>query len=215
MRVSSNESCLKRELAPIRVSSNESCLEKELAETIGLHPGKKTLLFSATWDGSGMSAIDRWHDRLDAISEKYNIIVTVHAWTSEAYVKSLEQNPNVHFIRDYDILRYVKLADVCISDTTSLIAEFCILDKPVITFRVQKTARTTDDVMKMIEAVSERIDAFEELAPAVEKALANPDERMAQRTKVVRTMVNPLDGKAGLRAAQEMSKLIPDVELLT
>ncbi len=188
--------------------------QKALADKIGLHPQKKTILFSATWDGSGMSAIDKWYDRLDALTPTYNILVTVHSWTSQTYLQPLKENKDIYFIDDYDILRYVMLADVCISDTTSLIAEFCLMDKPIITFRVAKTARTMPDVMQMIESVSARIDAFEELQPAITDALRSPDRLKTRRANVVRTMVNPFDGKAGQRAAQEIVKLVPQLPLL-
>jgi UDP-N-acetylglucosamine 2-epimerase len=186
--------------------------QKELADRIGLHPQKKTILFSATWDGSGMSAIDKWYDRLDALTPIYNILVTVHSWTSQAYLQPLKENKDIYFIDDYDILRYVMLADVCISDTTSLIAEFCLMDKPIITFRVPRTDRTMPDVLQMIESVSARIDTFDELEPAIKEALQSPNRLKPQRDAVVQTMVNPFDGKAGLRAAQEIVKLLPELK---
>ncbi len=194
-------------------SMDESAQQK-LAERIGLHPGKKTVLFSATWDGSGMSAIDKWYNRLNELAPTYNLLVTVHSWTSDLYVQPLKNNANIYFIQDFDILRYVKLADVCISDTTSLIAEFCLLDKPIITFRVPTTARTMPDVLQMIELVSARIDTFDELKPAIEHALRAPNERKRQRDEVVRTLVDPFDGKAGFRAAQHIIKLIPELQPL-
>lgn len=182
---------------------------KQLAARLGLDDAKKTVLFSATWDGSGMSAIDRWFDRLDTLTPAYNILVTVHSWMSEHFVQVLKKNEHIHFIQDMDILKYLMLADICISDTTSLIAEFCLLDKPIITFRVPPTPRTMPDVMQMIESVSDRIDTFEELAPAIQRALDSPNERQEQRQQAARTIVYPFDGKAGLRAAQDIFKLLP------
>ena len=88
----------------------------------------------------------------------------------------LKNNPDLVFIDDYEILRYIMIADVCIGDTNSLLAEFCLLDKPIITFRVPVTARTMPDVMELIEKISIRIDTFEELAPAVERLFKNGDE---------------------------------------
>jgi Putative glycosyl/glycerophosphate transferases involved in teichoic acid biosynthesis TagF/TagB/EpsJ/RodC len=184
---------------------------RDLAARIGLDPKKKTLLFSSTWDGSGMSAVHIWYKRISSLKDHYNLMVTVHAWMSETYRKELKNNRDLLFIDDYEILQYIMIADVCIGDTNSLLAEFCLLDKPIITFRVPATARTMPDVIELIEKISIRIDTFEELAPAVEKLLNNGDTLSAQRKEAVKITLGEPDGKAGLRAADEIIKLLPEL----
>jgi hypothetical protein len=184
---------------------------RDLASKIGLDPKKKTLLFSSTWDGSGMSAIHKWYDRISSLKDRYNLMVTVHAWMSERYRTELKNNHDLIFIDDYEILRYIMIADVCIGDTNSLLAEFCLLDKPIITFRVPTTARTMADITELIEKISVRIDHFEELAPAVEKILKNGDGLSAQRKEAVKITLGEPDGKAGMRAAEEIIKLLPEL----
>jgi CDP-Glycerol:Poly(glycerophosphate) glycerophosphotransferase len=186
-------------------------LLRDLAARIGLDPKKKTLLFSSTWDGSGMSAIHTWYKRVSLLKDRYNLMVTVHAWMDEMYSTELKNNPDLVFIDDYEITRYIRLADVCIGDTNSLLAEFCLLDKPIITFRVPATARTMADVTDLIEKISIRIDTFEELAPAVEKLLKNGDDLSARRKEAVTITLGQPDGKAGLRAAGEIIKLLPEL----
>jgi CDP-glycerol glycerophosphotransferase (TagB/SpsB family) len=183
----------------------------ELARRIGLDPAKKTLLFSSTWDGSGMSAIDKWYDRIGVLKDDYNVMATVHSWMSARYRDALRGNPDVFFITDYEILRHIMLADVCIGDVNSLIAEFCLLDKPIVTFRVPTTPRTMPDVIELIDRISTRIDTFEELAPAVKDALNDPSRLAAQRKDAVRVLLGEADGKAGLRAAGEILKLVPEL----
>jgi CDP-Glycerol:Poly(glycerophosphate) glycerophosphotransferase len=184
---------------------------RDLAVRTGLDPKKKTLLFSSTWDGSGMSAIHKWYKRISSLSTRYNLMVTVHAWMSERYRMELKNNPDLVFIDDFEILRYIMIADVCIGDTNSLLAEFCLLDKPIITFRVPVTARTMPDVIELVEKISIRIDTFEELAPALEILFKNGDKLSVQRKEAVKITLGKPDGKSGMRAADEIVKLLPEL----
>lgn len=180
-----------------------------LAARIGLNKNKQTILFSSTWDGSGMSAIEKWYDNINRLSNRYNILATIHPWMSDKYKIALRNNPKIIFINEYVILKYILLSDVCVGDTNSLIAEFCLLDKPVITFRVPQTPRTLPDVIELIEKVSIRIDAFSEIEDAIKRALDNPGEFAQARKELADIVLDNRDGSAGLRAAKEILKFSP------
>lgn len=185
-----------------------------LAESLHLDPNKKTILFSATWDGSGMSAVHLWYKKLDTLCEQYNVLTTLHPWTSTVYREILRSSPKYHFIEEYEMLRYIMLADVCIGDTNSLIAEFCLLNKPVVTFRVPDTPRTMPDIIDLIERISIRIDTFDELSDALTRALSpTADSYTAARKEAVRLFFDEPDGNAGKRAAEHISQLIPELIL--
>jgi len=53
----------------------------------------------------------------------------------EAYKKLADEIPNIVFKEDTNIVKYLLQADILISDTSSVIYECILLDKPVITFR--------------------------------------------------------------------------------
>jgi CDP-glycerol glycerophosphotransferase (TagB/SpsB family) len=101
-----------------------------------------------------MSAIHQWYDRVGSLKDNYNILVTVHSWMSEKYRSALENNKDIVFITDYEIWRYIKIADICIGDSNSLVAEFCLLNKPIITFRVPASSRTMNDVVELLDRIS-------------------------------------------------------------
>jgi len=185
----------------------------QLSQKLGTcyNKGKKTLLFSATWDGSSMSAIHKWYDKISKLSGKYNLLVTLHSWMSQKYVSAIKASKDVFFIEEDVFYDYIKLADVCISDTSSVIAEFCLLDKPIITFTVPFTSRTLPDVMELIQKVSLQIDSFEEIETAVETLLQNPQEYNEARREVVRIMFDNPDGQAGKRAAEKIIALVPSL----
>lgn len=171
-------------------------------------PQKPILIFTSTWDQSGMSAIAEWVARLGELTGRYNILVTVHPWTSKHFVDVIKQTPGVYFISDKNVLPYLMLADMMIADTSSIIAEFCALNKPIITFNVPERNRSTPEVRKIIADMSIRIDRFEDLDHAIEQCLEKPDEKSEQRRRANEIFFLKLDGKAGERAATEIETLL-------
>lgn len=192
--------------------SYPNSLLEDLKTKLGIDRTKPTLFFSATWDGSGMSAIDKWYNKLSSLVAQYNILVTLHPWMSTIYRDYLRNQDGIHLIETLDFYPYLLISDVCISDTTSLIAEICVVDRPIITFRINPTKRTPDEIIKMIASISIRIGSFDELPNAIIMAMKTAEFTSAERRKVISTLIDPLDGKAGLRAAQEIIKLIPEAK---
>ncbi len=186
--------------------------EKSLASyrvSLGLSKEKPTVIFTATWDRSRMSAIDRWILLLPELAKTYHILVTVHPWMSLRYVRRLREMPEIHFIQDPDVLPYLILSDCLVGDTSSIIAEFCALDKPMVTFRVPRGPRSLPEIEEMLEEISIRIDHGSQLSKAIERCLKNPDEKRAFRQKAISTLFGTLDGKAGLRAAEIIRENVP------
>ncbi len=173
----------------------------------GADPRKRTVLFTATYDRSGMSAIGRWIGHLDRLSGSYNAWVTVHPWISRKYAQRLKAIPGVFFIEDYDILPYIVACDVMVGDTSSILAEGCALDKPMVTFRLPAARRTPDDVVRMIERFSLRIQSAEELDGAIERCLEDPSAMRVARWEAARIYFDDLDGKAGLRCAKKILEM--------
>ncbi|MDG5813977.1 CDP-glycerol glycerophosphotransferase family protein [Chitinispirillales bacterium ANBcel5] len=186
---------------------------KSLVNTIGLNPLKKTLLFSATWDGSGMSAIEKWYDRVGELKEKYNILVTLHVWMSDKYVDVLKNTPGVYLIKEYEILKYIMISDVCIGDTSSIIAEFCALDKPIVTFTVKDAPRVVNEVKELINKISVQINSFDELEAALSIVEQRNDHYYQARKEATKTFLGSPDGYAGLRAAQRIIELVPELAI--
>ncbi|MEE4311244.1 MAG: CDP-glycerol glycerophosphotransferase family protein [candidate division KSB1 bacterium] len=174
---------------------------KRIREQAKIDTEKQTLLFTSTWDKSGMSAIERWVGRVSELSESYNVLVTVHPWMSKKYIQLLQESEKIYYIDDPDILPYLMVSDVCIGDYSSILAESCALDKPLITFRTKKTDRTPDEITDMLEKISIRIDEFSQLPNAIQESLKEDSLRRNARKEAVVSMFSGLDGHAGERAA--------------
>lgn len=184
-----------------------------LHDQLKLDKDKKTLLFTATWDKSGQSAVAQWADKLAEFTGNYNVMVTVHPWTSEQFVRAIENTPGVIFIRHFDVISHIMLADVCIGDTSSILGECSALDKPIITFKVPEGKRTVPHVYEMIRDFSLQIEDMKQLPAAIAESLDNPAAKQAQRAEANRIMFDKLDGRAGERAAAEILKFFPQLAL--
>lgn len=173
---------------------------------------KPRLLFTATYDSSGMSAVDRWIDLLPALSERYEVLVSLHPWISSSYINRVKALPNVVFIEDSP-LPMIASADVVVVDTSSIIADCCAFDKPLISWRLPDSIRTVPEIIQILERISIRIDSPAELDAAIERALANPKEHAGDRSWANSIFFDALDGNAGKRSADHILNQLPELTL--
>ena len=172
----------------------------KLRTKLKIDPQKRTVIFAATWDRKDYSVIDKWIHRIEELAEKYNVLVTVHQWTTKWKQQKLEDYRKINFIRDKDILKYLMISDIMIADISSIIAEFNALNKPIITFRVPEMRRFTSEIRSMLDEISFRIDTFDELKDALKEAVNNPEKHQEQRLFYNKIMFDKLDGRASERA---------------
>ncbi|MGC9365402.1 MAG: CDP-glycerol glycerophosphotransferase family protein [Fidelibacterota bacterium] len=175
---------------------------KKFREKLKIDHNKPTVIFTATWEKSGMSAVDRWSSGLADLTDEFNILVSLHAWVPAAVRKLIRNTPGVYYVDSKDILPYLMVSDVMVSDTSSIIAEFCALDKPIITFRTGRGKRTSDEILEMLEKISFRVTSFGELTIALQRAISEPRLHADARHYFNQIMFDALDGKAGVRAAE-------------
>jgi len=176
-------------------------------QNLDLDANKAVIIFTSTWNKSGMSAIDYWVNRVSELTSNYNILVTVHQWTEKKYREILRETPDIHFIADKNILPYLMISDIMIGDISSIIGDFCALNKPIITFKVPYKKKIREQIRKMINEISFRIESFDELKETIQYALKNPDHHEKNRLKYNKIMFDNLDGKAGERAAEKIKEI--------
>jgi len=180
----------------------------KIREQLNLNPNKKTIIFTSTWNVDGLSALDKWIDRVGELSEKYNVLVTVHTWTEKNKIEKLKLTKGIIFLDKFEVTQYIMISDVFIGDYNSLIGEACALDKPIITFKVPESKRSIKEITQMIESISLRINDFDEIGDAILQSINNPTEKSKAREEANKIMFLALDGKAGERAANEVKKLL-------
>lgn len=184
---------------------------QQIRKEIGFLKSKPILLFTTTYQRSGMSVFNLWSGRLGELTGDYQILVSIHPWMRKRYAETISKQKDIYFIEDFDLLPFLAIADVLISDVSSIIAEFCALDKPIITFRVEQGRRMLPEIVKIIAEISVQVADFNELKTVLPNVLLHPDEKSPQRRRANRIFFDKLDGQAGLRAALLIRQLLPAI----
>ena len=104
----------------------------------------------------------------------------------EAY-KAIEHE-NLSFIETDNLIPYMESADIMLADYSSMITDFILLNKPVVTFQ------NPDGLAHLIN-----VDKESEIAPAIEYALTQPQEIMDKITQFARITHPYRDGKSSAR----------------
>ena len=102
------------------------------------HNKKELVLYAPTFSPS-LTSLPKFKDGLVDFVKKQDVLLilkfhplTKQEWNDE-YKALAEANDNIIWIEDYTVTKYMLMADAMISDTSSTIYEFLLLDKPVIT----------------------------------------------------------------------------------
>jgi len=173
---------------------------------------KPVIIFTATWEKSGLSSVSKWYKRVGELIGKYNVLVTLHPWVKKSVWVRIESTPRVVLIRDPNILPYLMLADIMIGDTSSILAEFCALKKPMITFKVEVKDRLDKELANIIASISVQVDEFDQLIPSIEYLLKHRDELTPAQEWANNKMFLPLDGKHKEHCLTLIDGLISSIE---
>lgn len=164
--------------------------------------GKKHLVLYAPTFSPSLTSIPFLEEAIKELVAKRSVLLMIklHPLTKpewvDIYKKLAEECKDILFMEDTSVAKYQLMADIMISDTSSVIYEFLLKDKPVITFN----ASSKRIYWKNITDPSELCDAFD-------SAVADEDK---ERRKWFMENYDPyLDGKVGhrmLEAARDYIK---------
>lgn len=170
---------------------------------------KPVILFASTFTKSLSSAHNnKVFSVLEKIikSKKYDWIITLHPKIDEnikVKFKSLAKKNAISFIDVFDNLDHLKKADLLLTDTSSIITEFIIQQKPVITFRNRKPKPHLFNIEKP-----------EEIENAIEKALNKPEELMKHIKEFTENEHPYYDGKSSQRVIDTVLEVFDSREML-
>lgn len=162
---------------------------------------KKLILYAPTFSPSLTSAITAQKEIFKLASqEDVYVMIKFHdlmdSQVVNAYKTAAEHVTNISIVEDRNILKYLIMADMMISDTSSVVYEFILLNKPVITIR--STAETIN--------WRDLSSAFN-LVDAVNHELAHDDFKNA-RLNTIRTYHPYTDGKSSERMIEATQQYI-------
>ena len=162
---------------------------------------KKIILYAPTFSPSLTSAPHLLTQIEElAKSKEYLVMIKFHDLMAEdmidSYKKLSMSFENVLFIEERNIIKYLLIADLMISDTSSVVYEFLLLDKPVITFKNNSLAINWDNQLSFDGLVNR----------VVENLLEDPFKQ--QRLKILNEYHPYTDGNSAKRMVDAVEEYI-------
>lgn len=159
-----------------------------------------TILYAPTFSPSLTSADDLF-ETIKSLSETQDIkwLIKFHPkmpYETQQRFRSI-QNPNLEIIDDNDIIPLLHQADIMISDTSSVVAEFLCLNKPVITYKNRNPGPyiyniTTPDKLKN----------------AIDYVIQHPEELAQHANNFIQQMHPYNDGQSSQRILDAVNQFI-------
>ena len=162
---------------------------------------KKIILYAPTFSPSLTSAPHLLTQIEElANSKQYLIVIKFHDLMAKDLIDSYKKLSmcfeNVLFIEERNIIKYLLIADLMISDTSSVVYEFLLLDKPVITFKNNSLAVKWDNQLSYNGLVKR----------VVENLLEDPFKQ--ERLNILREYHPYTDGNSAKRMVDTVEEYI-------
>jgi hypothetical protein len=180
-----------------------SSFNDEKEELLNKTKAKKIVLYAPTFSPKLTSAPFLKDEIVSLAQNKdYLILFKFHPlmaseWV-EAYKNIANEFENVIYIEEKNIIKYLIIADLLISDTSSVVYEFLLLDKPVITFNSISTNISWNDV-----------SAYKDLVLLVDTNLT--EDPFKEQRAYTNSQFHPYkDGKSAYRMVEAVKKYIAE-----
>jgi len=164
-------------------------------------PGRKPMILYAPTFSPSLTSAPALRQAIETLSHsgRFHWMIKFHPLMDPRLVDAYRSlaNPHLTIIDDHDIVPWLHAADVLLTDTSSVVAEFLLLDKPAVTFRTRAPAGHLIDI--------QRVD---DLPEALEKALARPAELMAAARRFTDRMHPYRDGRSSERVLDAVDEFI-------
>lgn len=164
---------------------------------------RPTVFFASTFSHS-ITAAPILADTIEALSHsgKWNFVATLHPLMADNIVARYQAMQHEHLLYlppETDLIEAMADADVMLCDTSSIMYEFMLLDKPVVTFRTRNPGPFLLDVKKA-----------EEVEKALQQVLAGvPDQQQAAR-ELCRQLHESDDGNSSSRVLDAVDEMLAE-----
>ncbi|NOQ24756.1 MAG: CDP-glycerol--glycerophosphate glycerophosphotransferase [Bacteroidales bacterium] len=129
------------------------------------HNAKRIVLYAPTFSPSLTSAIALQDEIFKLADNDTLLLIKFHDLMDKQFINDYktvcEKTLNAEIISENNIIKYLILSDLMISDTSSVVYEFLLLDKPVITFNSNSENIKWKDISDPKELLSTFKDIIE------------------------------------------------------
>ena len=187
-----------------KLDDYSKCLHEFDAEKEALlkeHNARKIVLYAPTFSPSLTSA-PQLKNEIEKLAENpdYLILIKFHDLMAQdlvdAYKSLAKTNSNIQYVENRNVLKYLLLSDLMISDTSSVVYEFLLLNKPVITFNARSPKEAWENSNTYTD-LSERVARNFEQDPLAEK-----------RAEIITSYHPYQDGKSSERMVEAIEEHI-------
>jgi len=180
---------------------NNNLYNVEKETLLEKHKAKNILLYAPTFSPSLTSAPFLKSEFEQIASNKDNLILfkfhdLMQKELIDAYKELATKQENIVFVEERNILKFLLISDLMISDTSSVVYEFLLLNKPVITLKARSPKSAWDDI-KSADMLTERVKYNLDSDPFAEK-----------RVKIIADYHPYNDGMSSLRMVEAVENYI-------
>lgn len=204
---------------------NGEVSDLSLSKDYGLRDDLPTILYAPTFYPS---SIERFPSKWPSEFQDYNIIIKPHYFSlskktyrkQRALLNKWSKYDNVYLAQaeDYSLLPFFQVSDVLISDASSSLFEFALLNKPVIwcdflklrwNYRgifSYKFKRRMDQDYGVYAKVAVHAEKYKTLKTLVDSQLKNPKELEDIRLDLAEKLAGKTDGLASKRIVEYLTQ---------
>ncbi|MEA1879408.1 MAG: CDP-glycerol glycerophosphotransferase family protein [Campylobacterota bacterium] len=197
----------------------------KLKEKYHINNTKKTILYAPTFFPS---SIEKMSDTFPHDFKECNILVKPHylTWERKRYatqrkkLQKWKQYDNCHIFdaSEYNLIPFLIISDVMISDESSAIFEFASLNKPVIINKFlklrwsyylnpKKLFKRMDTNMNRYRVVGENPESYKEMLKVTKKTLEDSSDFEQARLTLAQDICGTIDGKVSERIVDVIKEL--------
>ncbi len=202
--------------------------KNKIFKKYSLDINKKTILYAPTFFPS---SIEKMGDNFPSEFNNCNIIVKPHYLTYERdkYRKQLKKftkwkqydNCQIMPLSEYNLVPFLAISDVMISDESSAMFEFASLNKPVISnqyFKLRwsyylmpwKLTKRIDQSKAKYRNILQSANNYIETLIYTKEALSNPDKLESKRLEFANDICGEIDGKVSERIYEVIVQKVKD-----
>jgi len=164
-------------------------------------PGRRPVVLYASTFSESLTSTGVLFDQVRDLSRSgaWDWLVTLHPKMPREIVERYRglEGEHLRLIDTDDVLPLLRQADVMLSDTSSIVSEFLLLHKPVVTFRNRAPGPHLLDVTRT-----------DEIGPAITEALELPGE-LSEAIRVYANEIHPYrDGRSSRRVLDAADEFV-------